>query len=614
MIPYANLLGEYFPKPAEVASKIIRDGWSLNNFPTIKLNEDIPWELKDQKQRSWNFHIHCLGMLESFLQAYSKENNATHFKYALDAAIDWITKNPQEPSKPCLSPFAWYDMAVGLRINRLAYLFDAAEELDLLDKTTKNILWTSIEVHAQHLADDKNISFHSNHGYYQIAGQIAAGKRFASRSETMSAAFQQGRVRFKSMLESQFGDDGVHLEHSPGYHQMIYSTLKNLFDADLIDQDEIEDLIKHIEEALSCFVFPNMRIVNFGDTDFNSLSCNQATAESRWITPEMRFWASGGKVGTPSNELIRVFQKSGYWIVRKPGDDSKALSSYSYLALNAAFHSRTHKHADDLSFVWFDHGMNILVDSGRYGYIGKTEKGSDLWLDGHWYSDPWRIYCESTRAHNTLEFDNRNFPRKDVPPYGSALKRWGEDCSGLTFVEAECTHFSSIRHARMLFFLPGKWLIVFDRFDDNANKPHSTKQWFHIGSEISLTKEHGVYLGSTANKQKTLKISSLLSGPSPSRPYIGEKEPEIQGWWSPKVQEVVPNHAFFHELAGESNGTFATLFTFSEHLVIDHNQSEVSASGRKGHFRWQDDQGMHELLFERPVQGDLSVTYSAGAR
>jgi hypothetical protein len=605
MIPYEKIgnTTDVFPRVEELLSK----GWSIRGYETLNLRQDIPWKLKNQEQRSYNFHIHCLDMLGPLLMENSKFGNDEYIEIALTISMDWIRRH-SGPDAPDISPFVWYGMSVGRRAYRLAYLYEAADSVGKLDNEIRKLLWSSLEQHAAYLADDANVEFHNNHGYYLVAGQLAMGRRFAGKSSTMAQAEEQGRERLKRMLEQQFGPDGVHREHSPDYHRMVYDSIKALIDSGLVEDAWTIAFARRIEEALSWFVFPNRFIVNFGDCDNRSLPYVPKEAEAKWTTPEMRFQVSGGKIGEAPEETVRAFRESGYWIARKAGDDPRDLGAYSYLALNAAFHSRTHKHADDLSFVWFDRGQNLLVDAGRYGYIGKTEQGSELWMDGHWYSDPWRVYCESTRAHNTLEFDGRNFPRKGVKPYGSALRRWGTHDSGLLFVEAECRHFVSIRHARILFFMPGRWLVVFDWFHDNAGAPHAVRQWFHLGHELLLLTDRGRYLVAMPDGSP-LRISSLLPGLVPSRLHIGEENPVIQGWWSPKGRDVVPNYAFCHELPEAASGTFATLFSFSDELGTDMEWSKVNVSGRKGQFRWKDESGVHELRFERPGEGDLSVDY-----
>ncbi len=609
MIPFEKLdnsvaLSGVILKAEEILSK----GWHRRGYDEVFLHQPMPWKLQGHDQRSHNFYVHCLDMLDLLLRAYSQSSDEKYLSVSLPVALDWIVQHA-DPRAEDISPFAWYDMSVGLRAYRLAYLYQAADAAGLLGDSARHALWSALEQHAVYLADDANIAFHNNHGYYQVAGQLAMGRRFANQSAVMAQAQAQGRERLKRMLAQQFATDGVHREHSPDYHRMVYDTLKALIDSGLVEDEETIAFACRIEEALSWFVFPNQRIVNFGDSDDRSLARKPKEIEAKWVTPEMRFWTSGGKVGKPSAETSHAFHEGGYWVVREPGDEPAQLKDYSYLALNAAFHSRTHKHADDLSFVWFDRGANILVDGGRYGYLGKAEMGSELWLDGHWYSDPWRVYCESTRAHNTLEFDGLNLPRKGVKPYGSALGRTGQDASGVHFAEAQCKQFGSIRHVRMLFFMPGKWLVVFDWFHDNNEQPHSVKQWFHIGHELQLLMDQEQYVVSVPGSTQLLRVASLMAGPVPSRPYIGEEEPVRQGWWSAKERDIVPNYAVNFELENASTGLFATLFSFSENLQADTAWSKVNVSGRKGQLRWKDEQGKHELRFERPAEGACAVEY-----
>lgn len=590
------------------ADEIITKGWVRRGYKAIDLSGNVPWRLEGHDQRSHNFHIQCLDMLDPLLRAHSHAQDRKYLEVALPIALDWIAQH-SDPNAPAISPFAWYDMSVGLRAYRLAYLYEATEQAGSLDKEAKHLLWSSLEQHATYLADDANIAFHNNHGYYQVAGQLAMARRLAHKSPLMAEAQTQGRERLTRMLAQQFAPDGVHREHSPDYHRMVYDTLKALIDSGLVEDEETIVFALRIEEALSWFVFPNQHIVNFGDSDDRSLARKPKEAEGKWGTPQMRFWVSGGKIGQAPSEHMRAFTQGGYWVVRVPGNDPDDLNGYSYLALNAAFHSRTHKHADDLSFVWFDRGHNLLVDAGRYGYIGKAEQGSELWLDGHWYSDPSRVYCESTRAHNTLEFDDRNFPRKGVKPFGSALKRWGKLDCGVFFAEAEVKQFNAIRHARILFHMPHQWLIVFDWFYDNNDAPHGVKQWFHIGHELQVLKDGGQYVVSVPGSEHVLRVASLLSGPMPSRLHIGEEEPVRQGWWSAKERDIVPNYAFCFEQSKVSSGVFATLFSFSDRLEPDSLWSKVNVSGRKGQLRWKDENGEHELRFERPAEGDFSVTF-----
>ncbi|MFU2052017.1 heparinase II/III domain-containing protein [Bordetella hinzii] len=610
MIPYEDLSNIDSATAILEANETLVRGWVRKNYGSLKLSEEIPWALSGHTERSWNFHLHCWEMLDRLLHAHSKSQDIRFLQPCILVALDWVSRHEETSASQDVSPFAWYDMAVGMRTYRLAYIIDAASNDNLLTTEQRTRLWSSLLNHQHCLEDDTNFVFHNNHGYYQAAGQIAAGRRFSGKSLIMEKALAQGRSRLKFMIDQQFGADGVHREHSPDYHRMVYDTLKCLISAGLVDDPETIAFALRIEEALSWFIFPNQRMVNFGDSDDRAMNRSAKESERKWSTPAMRFWTSGGKVGTAPQDDVRVFPDGGYWIARRAGHDKQNPAGYSYLALTGAFHSRTHKHADDLSIVWFDRGHNILVDAGRYGYLGKAEQGSALWLQGHWYSDPRRVYVESTRAHNTLEFDGKNYIRKGAKPYGSALKRWGQQETGIYFVEAECKHFGAIRHARLAIFLPNYWVLVVDWFHDNNDAAHSVKQWFHIGHELQVMQNDAQFAISIPGSQQALRVASLLGSVDPSRLFIGEDEPEIQGWWSAKERHFIPNYAFNFEKKDASTGVFATLFSFSDELTPDVEWSKVNVSGRRGQLRWSDGQGIHEVRFDRPDEGEVKVAYA----
>jgi hypothetical protein len=161
---------------------------------------------------------------------------------------------------------------------------------------------------------------------------------------------------------------------------------------------------------------------------------------------------------------------------------------------------------------------------------------------------------------------------------------------------------------RMLIFMPGKWLIVLDWFHDNNEATHKVRQWFHLGHELQLLAEQDQYLVPVQASTEPLRVAALLSEMQPSKIYIGEEKPVIQGWWSAKERDIVPNYAFCYELPEATSGVYATLFTFSNTLQIDKVWSKVNTSCRRGQFRWKDESGFHELYFDRPPTGDLLVS------
>ena len=63
---------------------------------------------------------------------------------------------------------------------------------------------------------------------------------------------------------------------------------------------------------------------------------------------------------------LNLMHQSGLAAIRE-GD--------SYLLVTAGFHNRTHKHADELGFHLYEHGRDVISDSGVYHY------NFDKWRD-----------------------------------------------------------------------------------------------------------------------------------------------------------------------------------------------------------------------------------------
>lgn len=99
---------------------------------------------------------------------------------------------------------------------------------------------------------------------------------------------------------------------------------------------------------------------------------------------------------TNSPPLVGDFTRSGYAVVRDKD---------SMLFVTGMAYTLTHKHADDLSFVLFEHSRLIFIDSGKYGYN----------------SDPMRRYVESAAAHNPIGLADQEIRSRDITLTGSEL-------------------------------------------------------------------------------------------------------------------------------------------------------------------------------------------------
>jgi len=574
-------------------------GWTIGRHEPVPITFPLPWDELAERNRSWSFHLHAWNPLIVLLNAHGENRDRMLLEKALEIIFDWLEQF-EDGGPP--GSFAWYDMAVGTRADVLAGIIDAvARDRSFDDETVLRLLRAAV-AHDRALADPAQFAGHNNHGLYQAAGQVALAHRLAGVPGISSPGL--GRRRLKRLFATHFAPDGIHLEHSPGYHQDTLQILDAILATGFVDTPELFEARARIERALVWFVMPNGFVAMFGDTD-HRMMLNQPRVAAAASTGEMAFVRSRGETGVRPGERLRAFDHGGFFVARSdwpspPRDPATA----SYLAQIAGFHSRTHKHADDLSIIWYDRGAEILVDAGRYGYVGSTEPGSSEAEQGFWYSDPRRMYVESTRAHNTVQIDDTDHVRKGRKPYGSALGHSGEQ-DGIIFAETHVRH-GHIRHARLLLFEPGEWLGVVDWLWDNDESPHRFRQWFHTAPDLEVrAADHAFVVSHPDQEWGPLHMVDLLGASAPISPIRGQEEPELQGWWSERPGRFAPNWAFGFEAADVAHHRFATLFAFGSE--VQGGVSRVAGSGRTGRLSWTTDGRTTGVEFERPESGEVRI-------
>jgi len=584
------------------AERILASGWRCGPHLVESLESPIRWH---GGPRSLSFHLHSWDPHAVLLMAYSLTGRSRFFAPCLAVALDWLDRGSRARSKAeavCEQEgFAWYDMAVGLRAYRLGYLLDVAARLPDLSEDIVGRLLDSFVLHMTVLSDEGFLIGHTNHGFYQALGQLAATWRYRD-DPLIAEIYAQAVARTRTMLQRQYFPEGTHREHSPGYHLATLATIKNAVSSGIVEDPGSSALIREIERAFAWFILPNGNIAAIGDTDPWVLDPAERPAR-RFEDPGLRWALSAGAEGEPLGENMRIFPEAGWAVVRARAGANAPIAADGYLLQWAGFHSRTHKHADHLSFIWYDAGEELVVDAGRYLYSHRTEPGSEAYANGFWYGDPYRMYVESTRAHNCVEIDGRDYQRRGAKPFGSALRRSGES-AGLFWTECELYHFRSVRHARLLAFRRAHFVLVFDWLSCRCDATHRFDQWFHLAPAFEIEPPQAD-LGLRARNPNTgvrLCIVPTLTGGAMLPPEKGVEDPRIQGWFSDRAGNLVPNWAA--AIRSEGRGaTFATLLVLSERVEIDAGTARVNGSGRKGQVAWRDERGLHRLSFERPLLG-----------
>lgn len=597
--------------------RMVAHGWERDGQRIPTLAPPIPW---DRYHRSFSFHLHAWDPITFLLKGHSvvrhAEKAAGYFDISFAFASHWMEEfqlsaldsPPAEVLKDNTEEtFAWYDMAVGQRAYRLAYILDVIARNASYSDQTVALFLRALRFHMALLSEEKFFRAHSNHGLYQALGQLASARRFCWLDD-FEAARKLAERRLGIVINEHFTTSNVHKEHSPGYHYMVLGSLIGATQTDLITDPAILLRLEGMQRVLTWMFQPDRGLATIGDTDPRDMNRSEKFAE-RFSDPELKAIFNRHNDSHPPPLGVQSYFDAGYAFARlHPNPQSAKLDECSYLAQHAGFHSRVHKHADHLSFIWHDRGSPILIDPGRYAYSGRTEIGSPLFNQGFWYSDPRRIYVESTRAHNAVEIDGESYPRYRVKPFGSALKRADEQ-QGLVITECELFQMRRIRHYRALIMKPRKFLIVIDWLHDRSGEPHDYRQWFTLAPCWRLEVDNRQWRALSEGKETPgIACAALLPDITTGAHAHGQEEPDMLGWTSNAAHSVVPTWSACFEQTAVATARFATLWTFADKLGIDSG-SRANASLKVGQFGWVADGHKHSLKFDRRVNNELSVEY-----
>jgi hypothetical protein len=584
------------------AEKILASGWQLGSMPQVQLIPPVDWDNVCGTNRSWHYHLHAWEPMAIPICVYDHTGRREFLDYCVQLALDWVARHSTVDHDVA---FAWYDMAVGLRAYRLGYLLDVVARDPMRPGDQVESLLRAAIVHAEELARDGGFARHTNHGLYQAVGQLSLATRFRE-VPALAAARVQAELRLEEMIYQQFTIEGIHREHSPGYHFLVLDTVERAVDSGLVTRSETLELVDRVREGLAWLTMPDGRLAMIGDTSPHSVRGDRFGE-----TPNgpLRFVVSGGHTGTAPAERMRAYPQTGFAFMRDRWPSGPAdFEDCTYLAQICAFHSRAHKHADDLSFVWYERHRELLVDSGRYGYVGKLDPASELGKEGFYYSDPNRMYVETTRAHNTVEIDGRSYQRKGVVPYGSALRHWG-DHQGIMYSAAEVTHFDTVAHRRTLMYRPREWLLVIDLLNDTAGSAHHFSQRFHFAPELTVTRLNDGSAAADLPEGEGRLFMTTLSAHELGEVACGQQEPSLLGFISREMMKIVPAATVAFAASGATAG-FATHFCFAASAPVDM-QSTLGTDGT-GTLRWLSDGMRREIAIERGLlcEAPLSFVYA----
>jgi hypothetical protein len=384
-------------------------------------------------------------------------------------------------------------------------------------------------LHAQELSDPDKLAV-GNHAYFQLVGLAAICKALPLLRRCSSDLEYIDRV-FERVIAGQFNHEGIHREHSPDYHFFSLARLDAILKTGWFSlSEQSQRRVELARKNVTHMLHPDGTRVMFGDTERRSKKALRAADD-----PAMH---------------SQIFYEAGYAMLKGRAHDATSGPPWS-LAFWAGDerpgeqypHGYGHSHSDNFTFEWFDRGNVVLTDSGKYSYD----------------SSQWREYFSSTRAHNTVEIDGkdfRNFTPDGVDPGIVAA----DGVVPMPFIHAFVRHKRlDIDHRRVLVLKPGEWLVVADLL--KGAETHKYTQWFHLHENWRVQDQNTFF--AAQNEMETLLVQSLSPAGISTAAVKGAEYPRIQGWMSPAYMILVENVALgFTTTDDESN--LVTLFRFGQ--------------------------------------------------
>lgn len=558
------------PNPVAAARWVLSNRYRFGVGDPFIVTEPQDWGRIDQKERQHCIELNSFRHIDDILQAHKVSGNHEYLLIAVNAILDWMRYNVIDNRQ---NFYKWGDIATGMRSTALAYIFDRSLRSQEVPDDDIAMLADAVALHRSKLGEPA-MDTGTNHAVFVYGGILALTAACPELPNT-AAWLSRAEAGLTNLVHSQFGNEMLHREHSPSYHLWVAERFRSIVHQNW--SSELGLLAATLDQACRNAIYlfhPNGEIASIGDSSRATVEANKD------FSPEFTYVASGGQAGERPLKTDVIFPETGIAVLRSDWDLPR--DQQSYLIFSAGYHSQVHKQADDLTFEWSERGRRLVVDTGTYSY----KEG------------PNRVHSCSTRAHNTVEFDGKDYPA-NRNPYGSAFTGW-QSANGIEVLSAGVFFDEplNIRFERTLVLRKGAWLLIVDEL--SASAEHDFTQWLHFAPELEAVRRQGGIEMATATGDFGLEIVDLLASHRPAATELvrGQEEPHPLGWFWPHWGEAQPSYALGRTVRG-SEIRFVTLLRITRdarHHAEPTRLEEMTEVNGRLKLRWRSSDGIEEIL------------------
>ncbi|WBW96624.1 alginate lyase family protein [Oceanirhabdus sp. W0125-5] len=518
-----------------IANLIINDKIYLCNiWREVDLGSNLRWNENPFKDNSWQLYYHSLRMISFLVNAFEINYKLIYLKKAKWFIESWWSINSNKKSS--VNRYAWNDHGTANRLINLIYFWTFYKKSPLYDDKFKEKFMLILKKHGEFLSNEKNYSKY-NHGIFQDKALLEMSVLFPELDKDKKW-FNKSINRLLNRLYEDITESGVHKEHSPEYQITVlrlFTTIKEFMDFYELKVLELDKILYKMQEYLSYILQDNNYVPMIGDT---RAKISIGSIRSSIINQHLMYVVTNGEKGIKHENNSKVYKDGGIGIYKNNYEKENL-----YLFFTAAFHSTTHKHADDLSFILNINKTGYFVDGGTYNY----QK-----------NDIYRDYFRSVFAHNTVSVDDVSYEIAKYQKNKAKIKDF-EITQEYKYVTGIHTLYKGIVIKRTLICLNDNTIFVHDEII--SNNKHKYSQIFNVGKDVNviIKDKNNILLESMIEDSKIELIQ--LDKVSDIERFSGSIKP-VRAWQSFYHNEKHPINSLVFNKYGK-NIEFKTLITIN---------------------------------------------------
>ncbi|MFN0124190.1 MAG: heparinase II/III family protein [Blastocatellia bacterium] len=493
------------------------------------LNRPLTISRPDWNQRYdshlWNYQFHYFGYVVPAARAFVKNDAESSWGRCRELIESWI-----DEARPGRSD-GWDAYPVSVRVVNWLYAYTLVERHEkdqrFLDKWRGSI-YRQLDFLSSHM----ELHLLANH-LLENARTLTLGGLFFADDPGGRRWLELGEHRLWREFAEQVLDDGGHYERSPMYHALALAGFLECFALlqafrrrrniawTSHSASDITKKLRAMARFLEVMTWPDGTLALFNDA--------ANTGESR---PLPILDTAEKIVGHDLEPQAPVFPETGYYAWFSADDGDRIVVDCGEPAVD---YNMAHAHCDILSYELWLRGRPVVVDSGTHGYGG----------------DPFREYCRSTRAHNTVMFDG--LEQSEV--WGTFRMARRAEIRGAEVRSGEHTwdfrgsyapyHDKAMRHERSIRRNEsGEWLIE-DIFDERNPRTRLADSFIHLHPGVRARRSQTTEMAIECEFADSPGDVFLVIEPFGARSLeiIEGAQAPAQGWYFPEFGVAWPAQA-----------------------------------------------------------------------